>query len=167
MRPGGLAGRELVASRGLHARLRLDWTETAWTHGDGLTRGYRVLDERDQAWSDADLDEAGVHVMKVTGVSHRRAALQSPGFDPGEPVILMPEPENPYDPWALAVLDLGLGLQAGYIPAVRSRALVEELRFRPLHALALSEHRALGERVGLRVAASFAPVLVPRVRNRS
>jgi hypothetical protein len=157
-----LAGRELTASRGLYSRLRLDWIETPWTHGDGVTRGYRVLDERDQAWSDADLDDVGIHVLRVMGVSHRRAALQSDGFAPGEPVILMPEPENPHDPWALAVLDLRLEQQAGYVAAVRSRALVEELCLRPLRAIALTEHRALGERVGLRVAASFAPLLVPR-----
>ncbi len=159
MRPGALAGRRLTASRGLASELRMDWFETPWSHGDGVTRGYRVVDERGGAWRDADLDGAGVQVLRVAGASHRGDALQSDGFAPGEPVILMPEPDNPHDPFALAVLDLSFEHQAGYVPATRSRELVEEMRHRALHALVLAEHRAQGERVGLRVAASFAPIL--------
>jgi len=154
-----LDGRRLTASRGLAVDLRLQWFETPWTHGEGLTRGYRVVDDTGGRWSDRDLDDAGVHVLRVAGVAHRAAELQADGFAPGEPVILVPEPDNPHDVFALAVRDLGLGRQAGYVPATRSRELVEEMRFRPLHAVALAEHRAGGERVGLRVAASFAPLL--------
>ncbi|MDP9386191.1 MAG: HIRAN domain-containing protein [Actinomycetota bacterium] len=152
MRPGALSGRRLTASRGLVAELRLEWFEAPWSHGDGATRGYRVVDERGGAWSDADLDDSGVHVLRVAGASHRADALQADGFAPGEPVILMPESDNPHDPFALAVLDLSLAWQAGYVPATRSRELVEEMRHRALHALVLAEHRAGGRRVGLRVA---------------
>lgn len=159
MRPAALSGRRLTASRGLVVELRMEWFETPWTHGDGVTRGYRVVDAGGGVWSDADLDEAGVHVARVAGVSHRAEALQADGFAPGEPVILMPEPDNPHDPFALAVLDLAQERQAGYVPATRSRELIEEMRFRALHALVLAEHRAGGRRVGLRVAASFAPLL--------
>ncbi len=159
MRPGALSGRRLTASRGLVSELRMEWFETAWSHGEGMTRGYRVVDERGAAWSDADLDDSGVHVLRVVGTSHRAEALQADGFAPGEPVILMPEPDNPHDPFALAVLDLSLECQAGYVPATRSRELVEEMRHRALHARVLAEHRAGGRRVGLRVAASFAPLL--------
>lgn len=154
-----LDGRRLTASRGLVSDLRLQWFETPWSHGDGSTRGYQVIDQAGRGWSDADLDEAGIHVLRVVGVTHRVQVLQDAAFAPGEPVILMPEPDNPHDAWALSVRDVGLELHAGYVPAVRSRELVEELRFRPLHALALTEHRVRGERVGLRVAASFAPLL--------
>ena len=98
-------------------------------------------------------------MLRVAGASHREAELQADGFAPGEPVILMPEPDNPHDRFALAVRDLSLAAQAGYVPATRSRELVEEMVFRPLHALALAEHRVADRRVGLRVAASFAPVL--------
>ena len=137
----------------------MEWFEAPWTHGEGLTRGYRVIDETGARWSDSDLDDAGVHVLRAAGVAHRAADLQAGGFDPGEPLILMPEPGNPFDVYALAIRDLGLEHQAGYVPATRSRELIEEMRFRPLHAIALAEHRARGERVGLRVAASFAPLL--------
>jgi len=157
-----LDGRRLTASRGLVSELRLRWYESPWTHGQGVTRGYRVVDQVEADWSDADLDDAGVHVLRVVGVSHRSEAVQVAAFSPGEPVILMPEPDNPYDPWALGVRDVGLGLQVGYVAAVRSRALVEEMRFRPLHALVLREHRARGVRVGLGIAASFAPLLEPQ-----
>ena len=162
MRPASLDGRRLTASRGLAVELRMEWFELPWTHGDGITRGYRVVDGAGERGTDADLDGAGVHVLKVAGLSHRREAAQHEAFAPGEPVILMPEPDNPHDRYALAVRDLSLALQAGYAPATRSRELVEEMVFRPLHALVLAEHRAGGERVGLRVAASFAPVLAPR-----
>ena len=154
-----LHGRRLRASLGLAVELRFEWFETAWAHGDGSTRGYRVVDPEGIAWTDEDLDGAGVHVLRVAGASHRHAALQADGFAPGEPVILWPEPDNPHDSFALAVLDLSRGAQAGYVPATRSRELVEEMVHRPLHALVLAEHRAQGERVGLRVAASFAPLL--------
>ena len=154
-----LHGRRLTASRGLVSDLRLEWFETPWSHGAGITRGYRVLDQAGAGWSDADLDDTGIHVLRVVGVTHYFLALQDGAFAPGEPVILMPEPDNPYDPWALGLRSLGLGLRVGYVPAGRSRELVEELRFRPLHALVLTEHRVRDERVGLRVAASFAPLL--------
>lgn len=154
-----LDGRRLTASRGLISDLRLQWYEAPWTHGDGVTRGYRVLDQDDVVWTDADLDEAGIHVLRVVGVRHRASALQDDAFAPGEPVILMPEPDNVIDVWALGVRDVRGALHVGYVPAVRSRELVEEMRWRPLHALGLTEHRVRGERVGLRVAASFAPVL--------
>ncbi len=155
-----LDGRRLTVSRGLAVELRLEWFEAPWTHGDGATRGYRAVDSAGGRWTDPDLDGVGVHVVKVMGVSHRRQAVQDDRFAPGEPVILMPEPDNPYDRWALAVHDVSLALQAGYVPATRSRELVEEMVHRPLHALVLAEHRAQGERVGLRVAARFAPLLV-------
>ena len=157
-----LHGRRLTASRGLVSDLRLDWFETPWSDGGGCTRGYRVLDQAGQAWSDPDLDEAGVHVLRVVGVTHRMRALQHTAFSPGESVVLMPEPDNPHDPWALGVRDVGLGLHVGYVPAVRSRELVLQMRFHRLHAIVLTEHRVHGRRVGLRVAAGFAPILCQR-----
>lgn len=154
-----LSGRRLTASRGLVVELRLEAFASPWTHGDGETRGYRVVDPVGLAWRDDDLDDVGIHVLRVVGTSHRAADLQDDGFAAGEPVILMPEPDNAFDPWALAVRDLSLAWQAGYVPATRSRALVEEMVDRPLHALVLAEHRVAGARAGLRVAASFAPLL--------
>jgi len=154
-----LSGRRLTASRGLVVELSLEAFVSPWTHGEGETRGYRVVDPDGRAWRDDDLDDVGVHVLRVVGASHRARELQDDGFAPGEPVILMPEPDNAFDPWALAVLDLSQRAQAGYVPATRSRALVEEMVHRPLHALVLAEHRVGGARVGLRVAASFAPLL--------
>jgi hypothetical protein len=164
MRPSALDGRRLAASRALVAPLRLEWFEADW--GEGMrTRGYRVVDAGGAEWREADLEDIGLLSIGVAGVTHRRPSLQSAGFEPGEPVILMPEPDNPHDPFALAVMDLGLAEQAGYVPAVRSRALVEEMVRRPLHAMALAEHREAGEggaRVGLRVLAGFAPLLESR-----
>lgn len=156
---GPLSGRRLTASRGLVSELRLEWFASPWAHGEGETRGYRVVGTDGAPWRDDDLDEVGIHVLRVVGTSHRTSALQSDGFLPGEPVILMPEPDNPHDPWALAVLALSLEDHAGYVPARRSRELVEEMVHRPLHAVSLAEHRVRRERVGLRVAASFAPLL--------
>jgi len=154
-----LSGRRLTASRGLVVELRLEVFTSLWARSDGETRGYRVVAEDGRPWRDDDLDEVGVHVLGVVGTTHRSDAVQADGFQPGEPVILMPEPDNAFDPWALGVLDVRLGAQAGYVSATRSRALVEEMVHRPLHALVLVEHRAQSRRVGLRVAASFAPLL--------
>ena len=164
MRPAALDGRRLAASRSLAGELRLEWFEATW--GEGMrTRGYRAVDAAGVEWREADLEDVGVLSIRVAGVTHRRAALQAAGFEPGEPAILMPEPDNPHDPFALGVRDLSLAAQAGYVPATRSRALVEEMARRPLHALMLSEHREAapgGARVGLRVLASFSPLLESR-----
>lgn len=88
-------------------RLRL-WLE----RGD---RGYHLRDaatEKPVRWEDPR-----IRVVPVAGVSYRPAALDDPVFDPGRRLALVPEPDNPHDPHAVAIFDEERTLQLGYVPA--------------------------------------------------
>jgi hypothetical protein len=76
-------------------------------------------------WDDARFSGDGALVFGVAGVSHRRDALAG-GFELGSRVTLVPEPENAFDPDAIAVYDAAGGLQAGYVPRDLT-ALVRQL----------------------------------------
>lgn len=86
-------------------------------------------------------------VIKVAGSSYRTQELQDDAFAPGRRLALVPEPDNPHDPDAVAVWDTERRLQAGYVPA----AFAPELRGDE-QAVALWEFRDDGgRRIGLRV----------------
>jgi hypothetical protein len=57
----------------------------------------------------------GVFFTRVAGVSFHDDVLQMPQFRAGQPVSISPEPTNPRDRNALAVV--GGGLQVGYLPS--------------------------------------------------
>jgi HIRAN domain len=54
--------------------------------------------------------------VPVAGVSFRPEALDDPSFDPGRKLLLVPEPDNPHDPNAVAVWNEERTLQLGYVP---------------------------------------------------
>lgn len=88
-------------------RLRL-WLE----RGD---RGYHLRDaatEQRVRWEDPR-----IRVVPVAGVSYRAEALDDASFDPGRRLALVPEPENAYDPNAVAIWNGERTLQLGYVPA--------------------------------------------------
>lgn len=86
-------------------------------------------------------------VIKVAGSSYRTQELQDDAFAPGRRLALVPEPDNPHDPDAVAVWETERRLQAGYVPA----AFAPELRGDE-QAVALWEFRDDGgRRIGLRV----------------
>jgi hypothetical protein len=58
-----------------------------------------------------------IRVIPVAGVSFRPEALSDSSFDPGRPLVLVPEPENEHDPNAIAVWNEERTLQVGYVPA--------------------------------------------------
>jgi hypothetical protein len=57
----------------------------------------------------------GLIVTHVAGAVHRPEALTSEAAVPGRPLTLRPEPDNPHDPDAVAVL-LETGDAVGYVP---------------------------------------------------
>ena len=63
------------------------------------------------AWEDPR-----IRVLPVAGVSFRPEALDDPSFEPGRLLELVPEPDNPHDPNAVAVWNEERTLQAGYVP---------------------------------------------------
>jgi hypothetical protein len=88
-------------------RLRL-WLE----RGD---RGYHL---RDAATGEpVRWEDPRIRVVPVAGVSYRPAALDDPAFDPGRRLALVPEPDNPHDPHAVAIFDEERTIQLGYVPA--------------------------------------------------
>lgn len=54
-------------------------------------------------------------VTHVAGAVHRPSALASDDAAPGRALTLRPEPDNPHDPHAVAVV-LASGEPAGYVP---------------------------------------------------
>jgi hypothetical protein len=117
-------------------RVRL-WLE----RGDS---GYWLRDaatEEPVRWSDER-----VRVVKVAGASYRLDALQDEGFAPGEPLALVPEPDNEHDPNAVAIWDTERRVQAGYVPAEVAPELSGDEQ-----AVALWEFVEDGRRIGLRV----------------
>jgi hypothetical protein len=70
-------------------------------------------------WSDPR-----IRVVPVAGVSYRAQALDDASFDPGQPLALVPEPNNEHDPNAVAIWNAERTLQLGYVP----RDVAPELR---------------------------------------
>ncbi len=83
---------------------------------DKFMRGFYIRDaDTDRGISYEELSELvpGAFVFNVAGTSHRQDALQGPAFASGEPVKLIPEPDNPYDRNAVAVWDTQLSTPTG------------------------------------------------------
>jgi hypothetical protein len=94
-------------------RLRL-WLERA---GNGVRLRDAATGEP-VAWEDPR-----IRVVPAAGVSYRPEALPDPSFDQGRRLVLVPEPDNPHDPHAVAIWNEERSLQLGYVPA----AVVGEL----------------------------------------
>ena len=62
-------------------------------------------------------EDERIRVVPVAGVSFRPGNVEDASFDPGRRLALVPEPENEYDPNAIAIWNDERTLQAGYVPA--------------------------------------------------
>jgi len=126
--------------------LRRDRTSFRGSQGDEVQgSGYRLV-ERDPP--------RHTHVLKVAGTSHRREDLQSPLFEPGKELSLVPEPDNPHDPDAVGVWDAHRTRQVGYIPREKARLIKRCLTHERIErAVALWEWRQAGsgERIALEI----------------
>ncbi len=114
-----------------------------------------MRDEAGQALSDQDelLDDCGVLIFKVAGVTFRSAALQLSCFNPGNEVRLVKEPTNPVDVNAIAVCDYSQRRHLGYVPATLTWRIRIGLEGNPnAHALVWWDwHKSDGERCGVKV----------------
>jgi hypothetical protein len=135
--------------------------------GDELDgRGFYLRDAESGEplrWNDERLAAIGAHVVRVAGASYRQDELRDPGFEPGESLALVHEPENPHDPNAIAVWNAARTSQAGFIPAGVAAGLAH---VENLQGLSLWEWRSPdGERFGLRVLVYPEGALrIPRLR---
>ncbi|MFL5919220.1 MAG: HIRAN domain-containing protein [Gaiellaceae bacterium] len=92
-------------------------------------------------------EDPRIRVIRVAGVSYRLDALQDDAFAPGQPLVLVPEPDNEHDPHAIGVWDAERRVHAGYVPAETAR----ELEAGDWQAVSLTEFFDEGKRFGLRV----------------
>ena len=114
----------------------VEFRERYWYPDDGgevWVAGYYPVDASGRFLGRDDLPD-GLVVANVAGAVHRPSALASDDAAPGRALTLRPEPNNPHDPHAIAVL-LQTGEPAGYVPRDLT-ALVGGW-----HALVLRERR--------------------------
>lgn len=86
----------------------------------------RIEDQQNLRWETLPRSE-GLESIDVVGESYRMEALQQSCFAAGSQVLLLPEPNNPYDPNAVAVWDIKRQLQAGYIPREYSARIAHKI----------------------------------------
>jgi hypothetical protein len=126
-------------------------------------RGFFIRDARNgQSISYEQLSELvpGAVVFNVAGTSYRQDALQGPAFAPGEPVQLVPEPENPHDRNAVAVWDTNRRKHIGYVPADLAPTLGHVFRGRePFGATVFFEFLEGKRRMALSVLVAPAALL--------
>jgi HIRAN domain len=126
--------------------------EVYW-YEDEVWRGNLPTD-----WRSSLLDK---HILKtyVAGIRYFPEAHKDPSFAPGSPLRLIPEPDNAYDPNAVAVWNEVSTQQAGHLPT----HIVGGLDTRERHGIALSEQRDADRRVTLGILVSREPVTLRRV----
>ncbi len=106
----------------------------------------------------------GLQSLKVAGTSHRLKALQAKAFEPGNTILLVPEPENPHDPNAIAVYDADHQLHVGYVPANECKRILRKIEKERFACLSMWEVRKGKQRVALRVLLIDEKTL-PRVKG--
>src|SRR3954463_796872 len=85
-----------------------------WLERDRRGAGYHL---RDAATGErVSWEDPRIRVVPVAGVSFRPDAVADASFDPGQRLVLVPEPENEHDSNAVAVWNAGRTVQAGYVP---------------------------------------------------
>jgi hypothetical protein len=98
--------------------IAVEFQERYWYPDDGgevWVAGYTPIDASGRFMSREALAADGLLVANVAGAVHRPSALESDGAAPGRRLLLRPEPDNPHDPNAVAVLTEE-GLALGYVP---------------------------------------------------
>jgi HIRAN domain len=126
--------------------------EVYW-HEDEVWRGYLPTESR------SSLQDKHIFKTYVAGIRYFPEADNDPSFAPGSPLRLIPEPDNAYDPNAVAVWNEESTRQAGHLPA----HIVEGLDTRERRGIALSEQRDADRRVTLGILVSREPVTLRRV----
>jgi hypothetical protein len=126
-----------------------------WSHQDEDWRGcIPRLDHK-------ELLDHHAFVAWVAGVHRYAESARDPSFDPGKPVVLVPDPDNPHDPNALAVFDADQRRQAGWVPMIFTQGLTPWPEGRK--AVSLYEHLVEGVREGLGILISRKPVTLRTV----
>jgi hypothetical protein len=149
--------------------LLFEWGEYATESEDGERldgSGFQLRDGggRALAWNDDALADEGVAVFGIAGVSYRLDVAQSDAFVPGRLLSLVPDPENEFDPNAIAVWDEERREQIGFVPSDRAVEIGARLARNQPAAISLWEWRKDGKRSALRALLGPAPI-VERLRR--
>lgn len=87
--------------------------------------------------------------------------VQDSSFAPGSRISLVPEPDNPHDPNAVAVYNEQETLQAGYVPADLAEEVGHLIEEDPdYECVSMWESRAEEERKSLKVFLTYGDVSV-------
>ena len=133
--------------------------------GDGevvAQSGYRIDEDSCDLQPSIVKRIPGLALFRVAGVSFRSEALQRPEFEPGRPVRLVREPDNPHDRHAVSVWDESGEVQVGYVPRSDARRVAAALRREAVkRAYVVSQFRGMktGERSGIQVLTSPTDVV--------
>jgi hypothetical protein len=116
--------------------------------------GFHIQDDRGVSVRYSEASEFDLTIFYVA--SYRSDILQRPEFDPGEVLVLVPEPTNFYDKSAVGVWDKTRRLKVGYVPREDNEYIRAALTLPGTVAVALAEHRKSNKRVSLTVL--FGPL---------
>jgi hypothetical protein len=128
--------------------VEVEYEERYWYPDDGgqvWLAGYHLVDSstgRFLARDAPELVERGLRVVAVAGAGqHHAEALAPDDAEPGRPLELRRDPENPHDANAIAVHGAG-GEQVGWVPREVAAELAPEIdEGRPWAAVVLREQR--------------------------
>lgn len=117
-----------------------------WDYGAGLdetTVGYGFTTPDGRIWPAGNCQwsswkDLGVLVVNAVGEQYHQADLIDPTFDPGQPLRLVPEPDNPHDPKAIAIRNWAGDRTAGYVKKGSTSRLRNLVRGCDLRVMALS-----------------------------
>lgn len=128
-----------------------------FTGNDGETmdgEGFRLVTSEGLWWPEyncrvGDWDVLGIYQPEVVGESYVGRDLQDRSLAPGNPVRLVPEPENPHDEDAIAVTSWDGDKKAGYVKASNTQTVrrLFERETAPVHVVSSGTWSTRGERV--------------------
>jgi hypothetical protein len=75
--------------------------------------------------SDRRLSRIGIYISQLRGENYHLAQCRDGDFHPGQPVRLVREPDNPYDPNAVAVYDATGEHMAAYVNRQKAKMLAK------------------------------------------
>lgn len=130
-----------------------------WDYGQGEgddAEGYGFETPDGKIWASGQCQwsrwpELGVLQLKVIGVKYHQDVVDSVLCDPGRPMLLVPEPDNPHDPKAISIRDAAGEQVAGYVKAGSCSRLRNMLRSREFRVMSLACRSAGGHRTGLKL----------------
>jgi len=128
-----------------------------WRGQDGRdTQLLQPIDPTTSIWMPAgevpaDVASVGGRIIPVAGVTYRDG-IADPSFELGRRIALRREPENPYDPNAVAVWSADGRVHAGYVPKDEAQRLARAIDAgEPRTGIVCWEAREGSRRVGLRI----------------